>query len=197
MSFTLSKKLDDCARPACSPLSASWPSCSSKLLLLARNLRGGHDPHADVEIALAAVRIRQPLALLAENLPRLRAFGNFEILLALQRGNLDRWRPAPPAESSPESCSTDPRRAARKTDAPSLREKCRDRPAGPPFVPGSPCPGMRSRVPESTPAGTPTSRTRSRSTRPCPRQEAHASRITCPVPWHAGHVRVIEKNPCW
>src|SRR5271163_4220243 len=70
-------------------------------------------------------------------------------------------------------------------------------PVGPPFVPGSPCPLMRSRVPESTPAGTPTSSVRSRSMRPCPRHETHASRIVCPAPWHAGHVRVIEKNPCW
>ena len=33
--------------------------------------------------------------------------------------------------------------------------------------------------------------------RPCPRQSGQRSLIIWPAPWHAGHVRVIVKNPCW
>src|SRR5271155_1192665 len=52
--------------------------------LVARHLRRNHHANADVQIPAAAVRIRQALAFLAENLPGLRALRNFQIFLALQ-----------------------------------------------------------------------------------------------------------------
>src|SRR5271155_5875513 len=52
--------------------------------LLARQLRRNIHAHIDVQIAFSAVRIRQTLALLAENLPRLRALRNFQILFGAQ-----------------------------------------------------------------------------------------------------------------
>ena len=49
----------------------------------------------------------------------------------------------------------------------------------------------------STPGGMRNSMVRSRSMRPWPRQSGQRSRMICPAPWHAGHVRVIVKKPCW
>src|ERR1700733_6202219 len=57
--------------------------------LLARHLRRNHHADADVQIAAPAVRIRQAFTLLAENLPRLRAFWNFQLFFALQRLHFD------------------------------------------------------------------------------------------------------------
>src|SRR5665213_4530327 len=54
--------------------------------LIPRHFRRGHDTHAQVEIALASVWIRQAVALLPENLPGLRAFRYLKILFAFQRG---------------------------------------------------------------------------------------------------------------
>ena len=168
-----------------------------QLPLLARHLRRRHHAHAKVDVSLAAMRIRQSLALLPENLSRLRPFRNFEILVRPSASGSKRSRPASPAESSPESCSRDPSRGARKTDAPSLQEKYRDRPEARRLLPVRLAPACAAASPNPPPPERPLPGSAVRSTRPCPRHEAHASRITCPVPWHAGQVRVIEKNPCW
>src|SRR5580658_2421353 len=131
------------------------------------------------------MRIRQALALFPENLPGLCSLGNLQLFLALQRGHLDLL-----AE-----------RGLRKTDrnfADQVRTAAFEErmlfhvqknvkvAGGPAVIPGSPCPAIRKRVPESTPAGTPTSRIRSRSMRPWPRHVTQASLIVCPAPWHAG-----------
>src|SRR5271154_1398375 len=55
--------------------------------LLARQLRRNIHAHIDVQIAFSPVRVRQTLALLAENLPRLRALRNFQILFGAQSGH--------------------------------------------------------------------------------------------------------------
>src|SRR5580658_4775641 len=57
--------------------------------LVARHFRRNHHANTNVQIAAPAVRIRQAFALLAENLSRLRAFGNFQLFLALQRLHFD------------------------------------------------------------------------------------------------------------
>ena len=64
-------------------------------------------------------------------------------------------------------------------------------------TPTSPAPEKRIRVPSSTPAGTLASTVRWRRIRPSPLHFGQGSVMTLPVPWHAGQVRAMLKNPCW
>ena len=82
MSFTLSKKLEERSAGLFSTF-MDWPSCSSNRRCSRESFRRHHHANIHVEVAAAAVRIRQPFALLAEDLAGLRAFGNFEIVFAL------------------------------------------------------------------------------------------------------------------
>src|SRR5271170_5302233 len=67
----------------------SLPQLLQQTPLVARHLRRNHHANADVQIPAPAVRIRQTLALLAENLPGLRALRNFQLFIALQSRHAD------------------------------------------------------------------------------------------------------------
>ena len=69
-------------------------------------------------------------------------------------------------------------------------------PDGEPLSPASPSPESLILVPSSTPGGIVTDKVFSFRTRPDPEQDLQAIFITCPLPWHVGHVRSIVKKPC-
>ncbi len=63
------------------------PELVEQLALLAGELGREHHTNIHVEVAAASVRVGQPLALDAENLPRLSSFGDLQVVLALERGD--------------------------------------------------------------------------------------------------------------
>ena len=134
--------------------------------LVARHFRRNHHADTDVEIALAAVRIRQALALLRKICPDCVPSGISSSSSPFSVGTLIL---APSAACGKLTGIVQTRSAPRRSKNAMLFhfEKNIEIAGRPPLVPGSPWPVMRSRVPESTPAGTPTSRSRSRSMRPC------------------------------
>src|SRR5258708_5776898 len=68
-------------------------------------------------------------------------------------------------------------------------------PRGAPTSPGSPSPASRTRMPESTPAGTFTLRLRVILTTPAPRHVPHGDSTIVPRPRHLEQVRATAKNP--
>src|SRR6185503_13390924 len=70
-------------------------------------------------------------------------------------------------------------------------------PGGPPALPASPSPLMRSWLPVSTPPGILIWSLRSTVTWPSPPQSLQGVATMRPVPWQRPQVRATLKNPCW